>query len=155
LPDWYEIVGTVIVVLWKCLLLVGRFGEGGIVVLGVRSWWSYRALRPVSKLVTCRKTKFVLNVLLHQVVDVPGRMPSVAVCFEVVLPWPPLGFAICTRDAYEALQCAFFWSLIMPPRLVVPITIVLGRKSDVLDHALGVAALERFCVFVFMLAVFC
>jgi hypothetical protein len=43
----------------------------------------------------------------------------------------------------------------MPPRLVVPITIVLGRKSDVLDHALGVAALERFCVFVFMLAVFC
>jgi hypothetical protein len=38
------------------------------------------------------------------------------------------------------------------PRLVVAITIVLSRKADVFDHALGVAALERFCVFSFMLA---
>jgi hypothetical protein len=104
LPDWYEIVGTVVVVLWKCLLLVGRFGEGGIVVLGVRSWWSYGLLRPISQSVTCRKTEIVLNVLLHQMVDVPSCMPSVAVCLEVVLPWPPFFLAICTRDADEALQ---------------------------------------------------
>jgi hypothetical protein len=37
-------------------------------------------------------------------------------------------------------------------RLVVAIAIVLSREADVLDHALGVAALERFCVFSFMLA---
>jgi hypothetical protein len=145
----------VVVVLWKCLLLVGRFGEGGGVVFGVCGWWPYGVLRSTSVLATGCITLFAPNVPFHQTVDVPSRMPSVAVCLEVVLPWPPFFLAICTRDAYEALQCAFCWSLMMPPRLVVPITIVRSRKADVLDHAFGVPALEWFCVFSLVLAMSC
>jgi len=75
----------------------------------------------------------------------------ITVCLEVVLPRPPFELAICTRGADEAFQGTFSRSFTMSSRLVVTITIVLSRETYVFGYAFGVAALEWFGVFSFML----
>ena len=71
-------------------------------------------------------------------------MPSGAVRFEVVLSWPPLHLAICTRDTDEPFQCALGWGFVVSSRFVVAVPIILRRKPNILGHAFGVTALERF-----------
>ena len=79
-------------------------------------------------------------------------MPSGAVRFEVVLSWPPLHLAICTRDTDEPFQCALGWGFVVSSRFVVAVPVVLRRESNILGHTFGVTALERFGVLSFVFA---
>lgn len=68
----------------------------------------------------------MLNVPLDQVVDVPGRMSPVAMCFVVVKPWPPFILAVCACDTDVSFHGALRGDLTVPSRLIVAIAIVLS-----------------------------
>jgi hypothetical protein len=78
-------------------------------------------------------------------------MSSDAMCFEIVLPRPPLRLPIRTCNADEAFQSTFGRSFAMSSRLVMTITVVFSREADIFGDTFGVTALERLCVFAFML----
>lgn len=80
-------------------------------------------------------------------------MPPGAVRFEVVLPWPPLHLAICTRDTDEPFQGSFGRGLVVSSGFVVAVAIVLRREPNILFHTFGMTALERFSVLSLMFAV--
>ena len=86
----------------------------------------------------------------QQVINVAILVFPVAVCLEIVLPGPPFRIAVCARNTDEAFQSTFGGSFTMSSRLVVTITVVLGREADIFGHAFSVTALEWFRVFAFM-----
>ena len=88
-----------------------------------------------------------VHVLLHKLLRVPLSVSPSAVGFEIVLPWPPLHLAICTRDTDEPLESTLGWRFVVSSRFVVAVPVVFRREANVLCHAFGVTALERFGVF--------
>jgi hypothetical protein len=79
-------------------------------------------------------------------------MPPSAVRFEIVLSWPPLHLVICTCDTDEPFQSALGWGFVVSSRFVVAVPVVLRREPNILGHAFGVTALERFGVLSFVFA---
>ena len=92
------------------------------------------------------------HVLFHEIFRDPLGVPPGAVRFEVVLPWPPLHLAICTRDTDEPFQSSFSRGLVVSSRFVVTVAIVFSRETNILFHTFGMTALERFGVFSLMFA---
>jgi hypothetical protein len=81
-------------------------------------------------------------VLFHEFFRVPLGVPSSAVRFEIILPWPPLHLSICTCDTDESFQRALGWGFMVSSRFVVAVTIVFCRESNILGHTFGMTALE-------------
>jgi hypothetical protein len=113
-----------LVLLRESLLLVAWVGEDCVVVFGVCGYRSDGALRSDLELAMDRLHVDDLFVLFHELLRVPLSVPPSAVGFEVVLPWPPLHLAICTRDTDESLQSALGWRFVVSSRLVVAVPIV-------------------------------
>lgn len=136
-----------LVLLRESLVLVAWVGEDCVVVLGVCDCWSHGLLRSGYKLARYHLPVNNVHVLSHELFRVPLGVPSGAVCFEVVLSWPPLHFAIRTRDTDEPFQSALGWGFVVSSRFVVAVPIIFRRKANILCHAFGVTALEGFGVF--------
>jgi hypothetical protein len=141
-----------LVVMREGLLLVAWVGEDGVVVFGVGGCWSHGALRSGKESAVDHLLVDNVYSLFHKLFRVPLGVPSGAVRFEIVLSWPPLHLVICTCDTDEPFQRALGWGFVVSSRFVVAVPVVLRREPNILGHAFGVTALERFGVLSFVFA---